>query len=104
MAPERIDVAEDHRNRQSPGDGAERQEVATQAQGEHADGQGGESGQQQREHQAQPRRESLRRRQPGGRIGGDADEGCLPERGGASDARQQHQSQRHQGADADVVE
>ncbi len=46
----------------------------------------------------------LRGGEPGGRIGRDADEGRLPEGGGATHAGQQHQAQRDQRADADVVE
>jgi hypothetical protein len=104
VAAERVDVAEQHRDRQAPGDRAERQEVAAEAQRQHADQQRRHAGQQQREGEAEPRREALRRRQPGGRIGGDADERGLAERRRAADAGQQHETERDQRADADVVE
>ncbi len=42
--------------------------------------------------------------EPGRGVGRDADERRLAERGGAADPGQQHQAERHQGADADVVE
>ena len=54
--------------------------------------------------QAEPGRGAVRRRQPGGGVGGDADERGLAERGGAADAGEQHQAERDQRADADVVE
>ena len=54
--------------------------------------------------EAEPGRGAVRRRQPGGGVGGDADERGLAERGGAADAGEQHQAERDQRADADVVE
>ena len=104
MPAEGVDVAEQERDRESPGDGAERQEVAAEAQGQDADRQGRQAGEGEREEEPDPRRGAVRRRQPGGRIGSDADERGLAERGGAADAGEQHQSERDQRADADVVE
>src|SRR5271163_3138165 len=41
--------------------------------------------------------------QVSGGIGAKADEGRLPERGQSADARQQHEAQRHQSGEPDIV-
>ncbi len=53
--------------------------------------------------QSEPGRPAHRRRQIRGRVGADADKGRLPERGDAAAAGQQHEAERHQRVDADIV-
>ena len=101
---EGVDVAEQQRDREPPGDRAERQEVAAEAQRQEADRQRGEAGQREGEDEAEPGRRAMRGGEPRAGVGGDADEGGLAERGRAADAGEQHQAERDQRADADVVE
>ena len=63
-----------------------------------------QAGENERERKSEPRRGAGRRRQPGGGIGADADEGRLSEGGEAADPGQQHDPERDQRVDADVVE
>ena len=64
----------------------------------------GEAGHDQRQQQSDPRRQAHRHGRPGRGIGGDADKGGLSERRHAADAGQQHQAERDQRGDADIVE
>ena len=51
----------------------------------------------------EPRRAALHRRVPGRRVGADADERGLAERGQPADAGEQHEAERGKRIDADVV-
>ncbi len=112
MAAEELEVAEQEIQRDAPGDRAERQIVPRQAQGEQAEQQGDQRGQQQPREQAAPRvgqrrqpsRQGCRRGQRRGRIGAQTDESRLAEGGQPADAGQQHQTERHQRVEADVIE
>ena len=66
MLTEAIDVAEQERDRQSPGDRAQRQEVAAQAQRHEAQDRGDAAGQDDGQHQSEPGRIAVHRRDPGG--------------------------------------
>ena len=62
------------------------------------------AGQAKCEHESEPRRGAMNRRQPGRCIGANADKGGLAERRQSTDASQQHDAKRDQRVDADVVE
>ena len=104
VAAERVHVAEQKVDRQAPGDGAERQEVAAKPKRYRAEKRRDQAGENERERKPEPRRGAGGSRQPGRRISADADEGRLSEGGEAGDAGQQHDAQRDQRVDADVVE
>ena len=65
MLTEAIDVAEQERNRQSPGDCAQRQEMAAQTQRHEAQDRRDAAGQNHGQHQPEPRRIAVHRRDPG---------------------------------------
>ena len=104
VAAETFHVAEEIEERNAPGDRAKRQVVARQAHGEGANDQRREAGDGERNRQANPRRQAEVRCQHGARIGAESDEGRLPERRHAADARQQHEAERNEARDADVIE
>ena len=104
VAAERFKIAEQKIDRQSPGDGAERQKMSAETKRHGAQQGGDDAGQRQGEKQPEPGRGSRRGRQPGGGISADADERRLAERGQAADAGEQHDAKRHQRVDADIVE
>ncbi len=101
---EAVDVAEQEIDRQAPGNRAEREKVPAEPQRDGADRRGGGASQRERQDEPQPRRIALQRREPGGRVGGDPDEGRLPERHHAADAGQQHEPERGERIDTDIVQ
>src|ERR1700719_1410344 len=56
------------------------------------------------EYEPEPGRGGIRRRQPSGRVGADADERRLAERRQSADAGEQHDAERHQRVNADIIE
>ena len=104
VLPEHGHVAEQEVGRQPPGDGAERQEVAAQPQGHRAEDGGDQAGEHDAHDQPDPRRIARLHGEPGGGVGGDADERGLAEGQHAADARQQHQAEHGQRIDADEVQ
>ena len=104
MGAEPADVSEQIEKRDAPGDGAERQIVAGQPHGDRADQAGGDHRHGQRDRQGQPWRDAEMHGEHAGGIGAEADKGGLAERGHAADAGQQHQTDRDQAGNADVVE
>src|SRR2546429_1846859 len=104
MLTEAIDVAEQERDRQSPGNRAQRQEVAAQAQRHEAQDRGDAAGQNDSEHQPEPGRIAVQRCDPCRCISRDTDEGCLTERNNAAAAGQQRQLDGGKRVDADIVQ
>ena len=104
IAAEEFQLAEQIKQPDAPGDGAERQIMAGQPHRDDAEQDGGDAADQQRERQRQPRRKAVGGRQHRRGIGAEAAKGRLAERGEAADAGQQHQPHRHQGGEADIVE
>jgi hypothetical protein len=104
VAAEGLQVAEDEVERNAPGDGAQRQEVPRQTQGDEAQGQRYRGGHHHADDQGAPGRHAVARGEVGRGIGTEADECRLAEGGQAADAGQQHQAQRHQGIEADVID
>ncbi len=103
VAVERIEIAEHEIDRDAPGDGAQRQEMAAEPQRRRAEDQRDEAGQRQSKEQSHPRRAALHRSVPGRRIGADADERGLSERCQPAEAGEQHEAERRECIDADVV-
>ena len=101
---EPLEVAEQVVEADAPGDGAERQVVAGQAQRERRRGPA-----RRPRSSASPPAASSHGDQPAGggqigrRVGAEADERRLPERGQAADAGQQHEPERDDAGQADVV-
>ena len=104
VTPERFEVAEHDRDREPPGDRRKRQVVAAEAQRDHADDERRQPGEDEREEQPEPRRRAVRGGEPGGRVGADADERGLAERGRAADAGEEDEAERDERGDADVVQ
>ncbi len=104
VAAERFQIAEQKIDRQSPGNGAERQEMSAEPKRDCAEQSGDNPRQRESKQKPQPGRGALCRRQPSGCISADADEGCLAERSQSADAGEQHYAKRHQRIDADIVE
>ena len=77
--------------------------MPAEPQGCRAEAGGDEPGARKRQEQADPGRAAVHRRVPGGRVGADADEGRLAERGQAAAAGEQHEAERGERVDADVV-
>ena len=104
VAAQKFDVAEQVVQADPPGNRAERQVMPAHAQGDEAQRQRDGGGQRQTDAQSQPGREAVARRQPGGRVSAQADEGRLPEGSQAAHAGQQDQTDRDDGVQPDVVE
>ena len=104
IAAEEFQLAEQIKQADAPGDGAERQIVAGQPHRDDAEQDGGDAADQQRERQRQPRRDAIGRGQHRRGVGAEAAKRGLAERGEAADAGQQHQPHRHQRGEADIVE
>ncbi len=102
VAAERVGVAEDVEERDVPGDGAERQVMAREAQRDRADDPGGRRRQQQRHRQREPRRQASFGRQQGRGVGADADEHRLPEGGDAGDPGEHDEPGDHDGREAGI--
>ena len=101
---EPVDIAETERDRESPGDRAQRQEVSLETQGHVAEAGRGDASHPDREQQAEPWRLAPGRRQPRRRVGAQSDERRLPKRNQTADSRQQDEADRDQRVDPDVVE
>ncbi|MNV63606.1 hypothetical protein D3C71_1562100 [compost metagenome] len=104
MLAQPVDVAEQEIQRQAPGDGAQRQIMARQAQGDRAQQIRHHGGDDQADGQRQPGRYVVLRGQEGGGVGAQADERRLAERRQAAHAGQEHQPQHDQAGQADVIE
>ncbi len=115
VAAQRLQVAEDVIQAQTPGDGAQRQVVPRQAQRDRAQQPGDHRRHHQPQQQTQPGHQASRdggQRLLHARVGGDpgrgvgaqADEGGLAEGGHAADPGQQHQAHGHHRIQADVVQ
>ena len=104
MGAEPVEVAEQIEERDAPGDGAERQIVTGQPHRDRADQAGDDHGHDQRGGQRQPWRDAEMHGQHAGGVGAEADKGGLSERRHAADAGQQHEADRDQAGDADIVE
>ena len=78
--------------------------MPVEPQRQRADCKPGKAGHEQRKQQSDPRRQAHRHGRPGGGVGGDADKGSLSERRHAADPGQQHQPERDQRGDADIIE
>ena len=111
VAAERLGRAEQEVEADAPGDRAERQVVARQLQRQRPE----RGGDRERDQQAGDQREPRRRAQPGdrcrqcvrgqhgGRVGAEADERGLSERRQPADAGQQHEPERDERVQPDVV-
>ncbi len=103
MQAEHLDIAEEIIDRDAPGDGAERQQMAAEPQRRQAEYRRRAAGQQQGEDEAEPGRAAVKRAVPGGGVGADTDEGGLAERGEPADAGQEDEAERDQRIDPGVV-
>ena len=104
IAAEEFELAEQIKQPDAPGDGAERQIVAGQPHRDEAEQHRGAAADQQRQRQRQPWRHAIGRRQHRRGVGAKAAKRRLAERGQAADAGQQHQAHRHQRGEPDIVE
>ena len=104
IAAEEFELAEQIKQAEAPGDGAERQIVTRQPHGDEAERHRGDAAHQQRERQRQPRREAISRRQYCRGVGAEAAKRRLAEGGEAADAGEQHKSHRHQRGKPDIVQ
>ncbi|MNI31721.1 hypothetical protein D3C73_856110 [compost metagenome] len=99
-----VDIAEQEVQRQAPRNGAQRQVVAGQAQGDRAQQVGNDGGQDQADRQRQPGRHVVLRGQERRGVGAKANKRGLAERRQAAHAGQQHQAQHDQAGQTDVIE
>ena len=104
IAAEEFELAEQIKQPDAPGDGAERQIMARQPHRDEAERHRGEAADQQRQRQRQPGRHAVGRGQHRRGVGAEAAERRLAERGEAADAGQEHEPHRHQSGEPDIVE
>ena len=104
VAAEEFDVAEQEIQADAPGDGTQRQVMATHAQRDEAEAERHRAGDGEADEQRDPGRKSVRRGQPRRRVGAETDKGRLAEGSQAADAGQQHQTDDDNRVEADVVE
>ena len=104
IAAEEFELAEQIKQADAPGDGAERQIMSRQPHRDEAEHDRGDAADQQRQRQRQPRRQAIGRRQHRRGVGAEAAKRRLAERGEAADAGQQHQPHRHQRGEPDIVQ
>ena len=115
LAAQELQVAEQVVQAQPPRDGAQRQVVARQLDGDGAQAPRDQEGQHQAQNETQPGHERRRKRgqrtgrggrgaDPGRGVGADRDEGRLSEGGHAADTGEHDQPRGHQRVEGDVAE
>jgi hypothetical protein len=103
LPAEDFEVAEHEIDADSPGDGAERKVVAREPHGDQPEAERDQAGAGEARGEPEPGRAAVERGEHAGRVGPDADESLLAERHEPGDAGEQHQPQRDQRRQADVV-
>ena len=104
VAAEEAEVAEQVVQADPPGDGSERQVVPGQSKRDQAEEQRHCHGERQGDGQRQPRGQAVLGRQIRARVRPEPDEGGLPERRQAADSGEQHEAERDERVQADVIE
>ncbi|MEY9899289.1 hypothetical protein ABIA44_003463 [Bradyrhizobium sp. USDA 329] len=104
VTTQELQLAEEIEQPEPPGERAERQIMAGEADGDQPEQNRQRSADHERQRQRQPRRQAVGRRQHRGGVGAEADEGRLSEGGQAADPGQQHEAHRDQRRKTDIVE
>ena len=104
LAAEELEIAEEVVEADAPGDRAERQVVAREAQRDRAEEERDRAGEREPDEEREPRRQPVSRAEVRGRVRPEADERRLPERREPAHPGEEHQPERDEAVEPDVVQ